>query len=105
MGTHPIFESDFDCLTDFRMSEVEIEETCWGTVTLLVTFVIAFFSYRLFGPDQTVSEKPLKKVEQYEQEVKKPAKEEKLNESTASSERSSSGPEFEIINSDDVPAV
>merc|ERR1712235_101378 len=21
MGTHPIFESDFDCLTDFRMSE------------------------------------------------------------------------------------
>ena len=40
-----------------------------------------------------------------DQEVKKPAKEEKLNESTASSEQSSSGPEFEIINSDDVPAV
>ena len=67
-----------------------------------------------------MTEKPLKKVEQYEQvsilslgsiltwnlqEVKKPAKEEKLNESTASSEQSSSGPEFEIINSDDIPAV
>ena len=34
---------------------------------LIWTNLKAFFSYRLFGPDQTVSEKPLKKVEQYEQ--------------------------------------
>merc|ERR1712131_130332 len=27
MGTHPIFESDFDCLTDFKMSEVEDEKS------------------------------------------------------------------------------
>merc|ERR1712131_225867 len=25
MGTHPIFESDFDCLTDFRMESLESE--------------------------------------------------------------------------------
>merc|ERR1711990_115113 len=24
MGTHPIFESDFDCLTEFKMSENEV---------------------------------------------------------------------------------
>jgi len=110
------------------MSEVvEIEETCWGTVTLLVTIVIAAFTYRLFGPDQVTAgsvEKPVKKVEQFEQEVKKSVDEEKeeeekptveieaekLNTSNASSEEpsqssASSGPEFEIINADDVPAV
>merc|ERR1712131_38185 len=27
MGTHPIFESDFDCPTDFKMSEVEDEKS------------------------------------------------------------------------------
>merc|ERR1711937_603175 len=27
MGTHPIFESDFDCLTDFRMASSRI---IWG---------------------------------------------------------------------------
>merc|ERR1711935_1305785 len=100
---------------------------CWGTVTLLVTIAIAAFTYRLFGPDQVTAgsvEKPVKKVEQFEQEVKKSVDEEKeeeekptveieaekLNTSNASSEEpsqssASSGPEFEIINADDVPAV
>merc|ERR1711935_541751 len=100
---------------------------CWGTVTPLVTIVIAAFTYRLFGPDQVTAgsvEKPVKKVEQFEQEVKKSVDEEKeeeekptveieaekLNTSNASSEEpsqssASSGPEFEIINADDVPAV
>merc|ERR1711935_1161741 len=27
MGTHPIFESDFDCLTEHKMSDVEMEVT------------------------------------------------------------------------------
>merc|ERR1712212_511123 len=26
MGTHPIFESDFDCLTEFKMSQIDREE-------------------------------------------------------------------------------
>merc|ERR1711935_673830 len=100
---------------------------CWGTVTLLVTIAIAAFTYRLFGPDQVTAgsvKKPVKKVEQFEQEVKKSVDEEKeeeekktveieaekLNTSNASSEEpsqssASSGPEFEIINADDVPAV
>merc|ERR1711935_956723 len=100
---------------------------CWGTVTLLVTIAIAAFTYRLFGPDQVTAgsvEKPVKKVEQFEQEVKKSVDEEKeeeekktveieaekLNTSNPSSEEpsqssASSGPEFEIINADDVPAV
>merc|ERR1711935_1316755 len=100
---------------------------CWGTVTLLVTIAIAAFTYRLFGPDQVTAgsvEKPVKKVEQFEQEVKKSVDEEKeeeekktveieaekLNTSNPSSEEpsqssASSGPEFEIINADDFPAV
>merc|ERR1712131_508515 len=39
MGTHPIFESDFDCLTDFKKTvmhtaEIEIDnEVCYISVT------------------------------------------------------------------------
>jgi len=34
MGTHPIFESDFDCLTDFRMAQVKetLNIVCDGKV-------------------------------------------------------------------------
>ena len=32
-------------------NEVEIEETCWCTITLLVSIIIAAFSYRFFGPE------------------------------------------------------
>merc|ERR1711973_642685 len=31
MGTHPIFESDFDCLTDFRMS-LEAAMKAWEEI-------------------------------------------------------------------------
>jgi len=82
---------------------------------MLITIVIAAFSYRFFGPDLVTSEPVKQKTAQvYEPEVKKSeepepvdtvVESEKLNESNNSSEQSSSGPEFEIINSDDVPAV
>merc|ERR1712235_158975 len=135
MGTHPIFESDFDCLTEFnKMSEtaaneVELEETCWCTITILVSIIIAAFSYRFFGPEnpETSTKKasePAREV--YVQEIKReePKQTETepliektpevesspLNESSESAEthhsrESSSGPEFEIIDASDVPST
>jgi len=137
MGTHPIFESDFDCLTEFerKMSdtetEIELEETCWCTITVLISFIIAAFSYRFFGPEnpntsKNNSEVPENKTQDvYVQEIKRETTEtiepvpviEKpneveavpLNESTESagthSRESSSGPEFEIIDASDVPST
>merc|ERR1712131_312472 len=135
MGTHPIFESDFDCLTEFnKMSEttaneVELEETCWCTITILVSIIIAAFSYRFFGPENPEASKkpaPEPSREVYVQEIKreepkqteteplieKPTEVEStpLNESSESAEthhsrESSSGPEFEIIDASDVPST
>merc|ERR1711957_32934 len=55
MGTHPIFESDFDCLTVFRiMSDNEVEiETCWKAISFLLTFILAAIGFQFFGPFQT----------------------------------------------------
>jgi len=29
MGTHPIFESDFDCLTDMSKANIEFADSLW----------------------------------------------------------------------------
>jgi len=40
MGTHPIFESDFDCLTEFRIGIVCIEDA-----VVLIAAVMADFDW------------------------------------------------------------
>merc|ERR1711957_515055 len=86
MGTHPIFESDFDCLTGI-MSDMEVPievpmevpmevawcwdsllgehsramltEHCWAIITFVLTIVLAGLCYRFLGPKQIpLIEKP-----------------------------------------------
>jgi len=34
-------------------NEVEVEDTCWRTISFLQMFVLAAIGYRFFGPFQT----------------------------------------------------
>merc|ERR1739848_579728 len=52
MGTHPIFESDFDCLTDFQTSFVLRLKTC---VTSLLIFLL---NSAEMMPHQPMTSKP-----------------------------------------------
>merc|ERR1739848_544482 len=52
MGTHPIFESDFDCLTDFQTSFVLRLKTC---VTSLLIFLL---NSAEMMPHQLMTSKP-----------------------------------------------
>jgi hypothetical protein len=116
-------------MSETATNEVELEETCWCTITILVSIIIAAFSYRFFGPENpNTSKKPAPEPsrEVYVQEIKreepkqteteplieKPTELEStaLNESSESAEthhsrESSSGPEFEIIDASDVPST
>ena len=38
-------------------TEIEVEETCWCTITILMSIIIAAFSYRFFGPENPESSK------------------------------------------------
>ena len=113
--------ADVDSIEDIT----EAEESCWCTITLLFTIIVALFSYRFFGPDTPNVNAPTEEhVEEVPKspELKKPndvevsplliedkaeekCPEDKFNQSTGDSEKSSSGPEFEIINADDVPVM
>merc|ERR1711974_197814 len=44
MGTHPIFESDFDCLTVLRMVELVLESTGAELIKNGICSVESFFS-------------------------------------------------------------
>ena len=53
------------------MSDIEeVEQTCWYTVTFLLTIAIAAFGYRFFGPDNAALNED--KKEEKAEEVKKP---------------------------------
>ena len=46
-------------MSETTANEVELEETCWCTITILVSIIIAAFSYRFFGPENPeASKKP-----------------------------------------------
>ena len=46
-------------MSETTTNEVELEETCWCTITILVSIIIAAFSYRFFGPENPeASKKP-----------------------------------------------
>jgi len=116
-------------MSETTETEIELEETCWCTITVLISFIIAAFSYRFFGPENPDASKNNSEVPKtqdvYVQEIKretietidpvpvieKPNEVEAvpLNESTESagthSRESSSGPEFEIIDASDVPST
>ena len=44
-------------MSETTTNEVELEETCWCTITILVSIIIAAFSYRFFGPENPETSK------------------------------------------------
>ena len=44
-------------MSETAANEVELEETCWCTITILVSIIIAAFSYRFFGPENPETSK------------------------------------------------
>merc|ERR1712050_343457 len=52
MGTHPIFESDFDCLTVFRMGLAEDCDDIFGSTDL----------FKILDLEKSASEKEIKKA-------------------------------------------
>jgi len=48
MGTHPIFESDFDCLTDVHVSG---EKEVFKELEKIELIVIKFFRREIFCPE------------------------------------------------------
>merc|ERR1712131_187695 len=62
MGTHPIFESDFDCLTDHASSSLPELQPDWSIIQLFAWLLIQLIS--IICPDHSSTEKMAAKWKQ-----------------------------------------